>query len=124
MSTAETNDPPARDNACLRQRGAQLQDDVTSIAAESERVRQVGERTRQLRAAEYRRLAIEAGARAESSPLAHVREKHEQAAAQWTALAVSEERPLQPRLGQARNPKRFPSRRPFPQHDENAPCIT
>lgn len=40
---------------------------------------------------EYHRLAAEAAALAVASPLDHVREKHETAALQWTALAISEE---------------------------------
>ncbi|HUO23078.1 MAG TPA: hypothetical protein VMU59_11235 [Caulobacteraceae bacterium] len=47
---------------------------------------------KEIRAVEYRRLAAAAGALAEASPLANVREKHELAAAQWTALAVLDER--------------------------------
>ena len=34
----------ARENAYLRQRNAQLQDDVTTISAEAERLRQIVER--------------------------------------------------------------------------------
>ena len=52
---------------------------------------------RQVRAAEYRRMATAAGAQAETSSLAHVREKHEQAAARWTALAILDEQPPQQR---------------------------
>ena len=51
---------------------------------------------REIRAAEYRQLALAAGARAEASSLANVREKHELAAVRWTALAVLDEQP--PRL--------------------------
>lgn len=40
----------------------------------------------------YRRLALEAATLAEASGLDHVREKHETAAAQWAALADTEER--------------------------------
>jgi len=43
---------------------------------------------------EYRRLALEATTIARSSGLAHVREKHETAAAQWSALAKLEEERL------------------------------
>lgn len=50
-------------------------------------------RRRQARAIEYRRLAIAAGVLAEASLLAHVRGKHEEAAARWTALAILDERP-------------------------------
>ena len=46
---------------------------------------------RDVRAAEYRRLADAASALAQSSPLFHVREKHERAAERWTALAVLDE---------------------------------
>jgi hypothetical protein len=48
---------------------------------------------RQVRAAEYRRMAMAADTLAENSALANVREKHEQAAARWTALAVLDEQP-------------------------------
>ena len=48
---------------------------------------------RALRAAEYRGLASAAAAMAESCALANVRDVHERAAAQWTALAVLDERP-------------------------------
>jgi hypothetical protein len=48
-------------------------------------------RTRQDRANEYRRLATAATAQATESLLAHVREKHEAAAARWTALAMLDE---------------------------------
>jgi hypothetical protein len=41
----------------------------------------------QIRADEYRRLAGEASALAQASGLDNVRDKHELAAAQWTALA-------------------------------------
>lgn len=44
MSAVEAHDPLARENAYLRQRVAQLQDDVTAITAEAERLRQVVER--------------------------------------------------------------------------------
>jgi hypothetical protein len=40
---------------------------------------------------EYHRLAGEAAALAMASDLEHVREKHRTAAAQWAALAASEE---------------------------------
>jgi len=53
-------------------------------------------RKNEARAAEYRRLASEAEALAQSSLLAHVREKHGQAAARWTALALLDERPATP----------------------------
>ena len=53
-------------------------------------------RTRQVRAAEYRSLAIAAGALAEASLLGHVRDKHERAAARWTTLAELDERPVEP----------------------------
>jgi hypothetical protein len=48
---------------------------------------------RDVRAAEYRRLATAAGALAEATPLPHVREKHETAAARWTELAILDEQP-------------------------------
>ena len=44
-------------------------------------------RNREARLAEYERLAAHASALAEASTLAHVREKHELAAAQWRSLA-------------------------------------
>ena len=50
-------------------------------------------RNRNVRAAEYRRLAGAAKVLADASVLAHVREKHEHAAATWTALAEMDERP-------------------------------
>lgn len=49
---------------------------------------------RQARAAEYRALAIAAGVLAETSLLAHVREKHQRAAARWTDLALLNEQPI------------------------------
>jgi hypothetical protein len=55
---------------------------------------------RQVRAIEYRRLATAANVLAETSLLANVREKHEQAAARWTALAMLDERPIEPRPAQ------------------------
>lgn len=54
-------------------------------------------RRRHLRATEYRRLASMASLQAQASSLDHVREKHEQAAAQWASLADLDERPLQSR---------------------------
>ena len=62
---------------------------------------------REIRAAEYRRLATAAETMAEASQLAHVREKHEQAAAQWTALAMIDERPASVRVAQ--QPKHGPA---------------
>ncbi|MBW8813000.1 MAG: hypothetical protein JF588_06200 [Caulobacterales bacterium] len=59
-------------------------------------------RKRDARAVEYRRLAIAADALAAASLLAHVREKHEHAAARWIALAVLDEQPIQPALSQPR----------------------
>lgn len=55
-------------------------------------------RNRDVRAADYRRLASAAQILADGSALAHVREKHERAAATWAALAEQDERPrnLQP----------------------------
>lgn len=50
-------------------------------------------RTKHDRAAEYRRLATAAEALADASTLDHVREKHLQAAATWTSLALMDERP-------------------------------
>jgi hypothetical protein len=55
-------------------------------------------RTRQGRAAEYRRLAAAADVLAEASTLAHVRQKHQQAATTWAALAELDERPARPAL--------------------------
>ncbi len=48
---------------------------------------------REIRAAEYRDKAMAASLLAEASVLAHVREKHERAAAVWSGLAEMEERP-------------------------------
>jgi hypothetical protein len=48
---------------------------------------------RQARAARYRLQAGAEIALIESSSLANVREKHEMAAARWTALAEMDERP-------------------------------
>ena len=47
----------------------------------------------ELRAVDYRDKARNAAALADASVLAHVREKHELAAATWTGLADFEERP-------------------------------
>lgn len=47
---------------------------------------------RQVKAAEYRDRASDASALAMSSQLAHVREKHETAAARWIQLAALNER--------------------------------
>jgi hypothetical protein len=44
LNSDQTSDAMARENAYLRQRVAQLQDDVTSISAEAERLRQMVER--------------------------------------------------------------------------------
>jgi len=44
MSALQAEDPLVRENAYLRQRVIQLQDDVTAITAEAERLRQVVER--------------------------------------------------------------------------------
>jgi hypothetical protein len=76
---------------------------------------------RELRAAEYRRLAIAAGALAETSLLIQVREKHEQAAAQWTALAILDELPTRLGLGRAHARKRIQPGPTFPQVDQEAP---
>ncbi len=65
---------------------------------------------RQARAAEYRRLALAAGDLAETSSLAHVREKHERAAARWTALADLDERPIE------QPPAQAPAQGPFGPH--------
>jgi hypothetical protein len=48
---------------------------------------------RQARAEQYRRLAGIQSALIETSSLANVREKHEMAAARWSALADLDERP-------------------------------
>ncbi len=63
-------------------------------------------RNRQDRAAEYRRQAIAASALARSSELAGVREKHEHAAARWTALAVLDEEPSHRRAALSAAPPR------------------
>jgi hypothetical protein len=47
---------------------------------------------RRMMTAEYRELARQASALAAASPLDNVREKHEQAALQWTALAELNDR--------------------------------
>lgn len=44
-----------------------------------------------LRAAEFRRLAMEATALAEGSTLTNVRQKHELAAERWASLATKDE---------------------------------
>jgi hypothetical protein len=44
MSLPSTPSDPVRENAYLRQRNAQLQDDITALSAEAERLRQVVER--------------------------------------------------------------------------------
>lgn len=52
-------------------------------------------RRRAGRAAEYRKMAEAASVLVAASTLGHVREKHELAAARWTALAELDERPLE-----------------------------
>jgi hypothetical protein len=52
---------------------------------------------RQVRAALYRTQAAAQMALGEKSGLTQVREKHEQAAARWTALAELDERPMSSR---------------------------
>lgn len=64
---------------------------------------------RDLRAVEYRSRAVAAGALAEASLLANVREKHERAAAQWTALALLDERAPSPRPALARGREPHPA---------------
>ena len=44
MSDTATEERLLRENAYLRQRNAQLQDDVTAITAEAERLRQIVDR--------------------------------------------------------------------------------
>lgn len=44
MSAPEAADPLTRENIYLRQRVAQLQEDVTAITAEADRLRQIVER--------------------------------------------------------------------------------
>jgi hypothetical protein len=56
---------------------------------------------------EYRCLAAQAAALASASNLAHVREKHETAAAQWTALAATQD--ARRRIGPAPVIPRHPS---------------
>jgi hypothetical protein len=46
MTAPSTPEALARENAYLRQRNAQLQDDVTALGAEAERLRQIVERIR------------------------------------------------------------------------------
>jgi len=60
-------------------------------------------RNRDVRAVEYRRLATAALAMADASALAHVREKHEHAAATWAALAELDERPSNQEPGRVEN---------------------
>ena len=48
---------------------------------------------REIRAADYRDKALNASVLAQASVLAHVRAKHERAAAVWSGLAEMEERP-------------------------------
>lgn len=48
---------------------------------------------REVRAAEYRERASASRALVDASSLQHVREKHELAAATWSALAAMDERP-------------------------------
>lgn len=52
-------------------------------------------RRRAGRAAEYRKMAEASTILMATSTLGHVREKHELAAARWTALAELDERPLE-----------------------------
>lgn len=63
-------------------------------------------RSRLDRAAEYRRQAIAASALAQSSQLIGVREKHEHAAARWTALALIDEEPPHRRATLSAAPRR------------------
>jgi prefoldin subunit 5 len=51
MSASETDDRLTRDNAYLLRRNAQLQDEVTALAAEVDRLRQMAERLQGRRAA-------------------------------------------------------------------------
>jgi hypothetical protein len=44
LNASQPSDSLSRENAYLRQRVAQLQDDVTAITAEAERLRQIVER--------------------------------------------------------------------------------
>ena len=44
MTVSPSPEALARENAYLRQRNAQLQDDVTALGAEAERLRQIVER--------------------------------------------------------------------------------
>ncbi len=59
-------------------------DDASAPPAEG---RPTGALRRQIQATEYRGRAADASALAAASPLDHVREKHEMAAARWRALA-------------------------------------
>jgi len=52
---------------------------------------------KQARAVRYRSQADAETALVETSSLANVREKHELAAARWTALAEADDRPVSPR---------------------------
>ena len=49
------------------------------------------------RAAQYRNLALAQTALVDASSLPHVREKHEMAAAKWSALAELDEQPINAR---------------------------
>lgn len=80
-------------------------------------------RDRNVRAAEYRRLATVADELAQSSPLAHVREKHTRAAASWTALAMRSEQTGRDLRLSTPKPQRPPALSELPSSDGEIPCI-
>ncbi len=80
-------------------------------------------RDRNVRAAEYRRLAIVADDLAQNSPLAHVREKHTRAAASWTALAMRSEQMGRDLRLSTPGSRRAPALIALPSADEDLPCI-
>jgi hypothetical protein len=77
---------------------------------------------RQIRAAEYRRLALEASTAARASALPNVREKHELAAERWGRLAALDEVPI---VGRVKAPmprlRLIPAR--LPDIDKDGRCI-
>jgi hypothetical protein len=78
---------------------------------------------KQVRAAEYRRLALEAAALAAASPLDQVRAKHELAAETWRGLAAIDELPRDRAPARAAGPRirLIPPKRP--DIDEAGRCI-
>ena len=78
---------------------------------------------RQVKAAEYRRLATQASALAVASPLAHVREKHELAADRWGVLAALEEPPADAGVFRGPAPRRHHIPPKIPPLDADGRCI-